>query len=416
MRSVSGWLCCGLLAVFCAPADAQQALTWAQVKARFEVANPNLRAGQIGVEESRAQEITAFLRPNPDITATIDQIDPFNSNPYRPLGSALPLISTSYLYERQHKRQLRLDSARRGTLVAASQQEDLERTLLYSLRGSFVTALQAKAVLALAKENLEYYDKVLGVSRDRLGAGDIAPVDMKRLELQRAQYESDLQVAEVNVRTAKIQLLALMNDRTPLDQFDVTGPFEPVGSLMALEDVRRAAIETRPDLRAAAQAVEKARADYALAVANGSADPTFSVDSGRNPPISAYLGFSVSFPLRIFDRNQGEKERTNLDIRRNQQLQAAAQAQVISDVDSAWETLAANLKLVDTYNKKYLTEATEVRDTVAFAYQHGGASLLDFLSAQSDYRSIRLNYINLVGAGLSAATQLNLAVGREVIP
>jgi outer membrane protein, heavy metal efflux system len=53
---------------------------------------------------------------------------------------------------------------------------------------------------------------------------------------------------------------------------------------------------------------------------------------------------------------------------------------------------------------------------VSFAYQHGGASLLDFLNAENEYRTIQLNYLNLVGSYLTAASQLNLAVGREVIP
>ena len=56
-----------------------------------------------------------------------------------------------------------------------------------------------------------------------------------------------------------------------------------------------------------------------------------------------------------------------------------------------------------------------VRDTVTFSYQRGGASLLDFLDAQRDYRSVQIAYLNLVGSYLSAAAQLNLAVGREVI-
>jgi cobalt-zinc-cadmium efflux system outer membrane protein len=56
-----------------------------------------------------------------------------------------------------------------------------------------------------------------------------------------------------------------------------------------------------------------------------------------------------------------------------------------------------------------------VRDTISFSYEHGGASLLDFLNAQNDYRSVQLNYINLVGAYLTAAGQLNLSVGREVL-
>ena len=131
------------------------------------------------------------------------------------------------MHERQHKRELRLESAQEATTgIATSDQADLERTLIFSLRMAFVQTLQEKAILDLAKENLTYYDHVLQVNRDRYQAGAIAQVDLDRLELQRVQYESDLQTAEVNLRTAKIQLLALLNDRTPVEQFDVTGPFD----------------------------------------------------------------------------------------------------------------------------------------------------------------------------------------------
>jgi cobalt-zinc-cadmium efflux system outer membrane protein len=56
-----------------------------------------------------------------------------------------------------------------------------------------------------------------------------------------------------------------------------------------------------------------------------------------------------------------------------------------------------------------------VRETISFTYQHGGASLLDFLQAQQDYRGIQISYLNLVGAYLSGANQMNLAVGQEMI-
>src|SRR5580704_13186069 len=202
---------------------AETAFTWPQIKEKFEAVNPTLRAGQIGIEESRAQEITAYLRPNPDFSSSLDQIQPFNGNPYRPFGLALPLFSANYLHERQHKRELRLESARKATGIAVSQLADQERNLVFNLRNAFVQALQAKAVLALARENLAYYDRLLGVNNDRLKAGDIAQVDFDRLELQRVQYESDIQTATTNVRTAKIQLLTLLNDRTPVEQFDVSG-------------------------------------------------------------------------------------------------------------------------------------------------------------------------------------------------
>src|ERR1019366_1261666 len=161
--------------------------------------------------------------------------------------------------------------------------EDLERTLLFTLRGAFVQTLQAKAVLALAQENLAYYDRLLAVSRDRLSAGDIAQVDLDRLELQGIQYESDIKTAQVNLRTAKIQMQQLLSDKTPLEQFDVTGPFTFSDPGRSLEDFRRVALEARPDLKAALQAVEKAKTDHQLAVANGSADPTFSGWVTHNP-------------------------------------------------------------------------------------------------------------------------------------
>src|SRR5579863_7913058 len=396
--------------------SAQNAFNWQQIKDKFEATNPTLLANRIGIDEAKAQEITAFLRPNPDFSSSLDQIQPFNGNPYRPFGFALPLFSANYLHERQHKRELRLESARQATGIAVSQLADQERTLLFNLRNAFVQTLQAKAVLALARENLAYYDRLLGVNNDRLKAGDIAQVDYDRLELQRVQYESDIQTALTNVRTAKIQLLTLLNDGTPVEQFDVDGPFDFSETLLTLEELRNSALASRPDLQAAVAAVDKARTDYRLAVANGSTDPTFGVDVGRNPPIPAYIGFSVNIPIRIFDRNQGEKARTQLDIRRNQRLQEATRAQVFSDVDSAWAMLNSNRALLQPYKAKYLQLADKVRETVSFAYQHGGSSLLEFLNAQNDYRTVQLNYLNLVGAYLTAASQLNLAVGMEVIP
>jgi cobalt-zinc-cadmium efflux system outer membrane protein len=398
------------------PARAQSAYTWQQIRDRFEAANPTLQAARIGIDESRADEITAYLRPNPTVTAGLDQIDPFTGNPYRPFANAFPFFSANYLYERAHKRELRRASAQGATAIAQSQLVDQERTLLFALRGAFVQTLQAKAILALANDNLGYYDKVLDVSRDRYKAGDIAQVDLDRLELQRVQYESDVETAKVNLRTAKIQLLTLLNDRTPVEKFDVAGPFEFSERILLPDELRQAALDARPDLKAALQSIEKAKTDHQLAVANGSTDPTFGMDMARNPPIPVYFGISVSIPLRIFDRNQGEKLKTQLDIDRNRRLRTAAEAQVFSDVDSAYATLESNVALLRPYKTKYLEQAVRIRETITFSYQRGGASLLDFLQAQQDYRGVQVSYLNLVGAYLSAANQLNLAVGREMIP
>ena len=403
-------------------AGAQQVLTWEQVRQRFEQSNPTLLADRLNIDESKAEEITAFLRPNPQFSLTADgtQIAP-DKGVWKPFAGTFESPGISYLIERRHKRQLRLESAKKATLIAESSHADMERTLLFSLRSAFVSTLQAKAVLQLAKDDLAYYDHVLDISRNRFDAGDIAQIDLDRLELQRVQYESDVQTAEVNLRTSKIQLLTLLNDRSPIDQFDVDGRFDFNDQLIPRDEFRKIAMDTRPDLKAAVEAVDKAQTDHRLAVADGSTDPTVSAwythnSSTNNPFAINTLGISVSIPLRIFDRNQGEKLRTQLDITRNERLRDAAGASVLSDVDSGYATVESNLILLRPYQAKYLQQAVRVRDTIFFSYQHGGASLLDFLNAQSDYRTVQLNYVNLVGSYLTAAAQLNMAVGREVIP
>jgi cobalt-zinc-cadmium efflux system outer membrane protein len=412
--------------LLCAAAASAQpkTYTWEELREKFRATNPTLKAAQVGIDQSRAQEITAYLRPNPEITGTFDQMNFFTTQPspdgnggnsYSPFAFALPSTSMSYLHERGGKRELRRDSARQGTAIAESTLADQERNLLFNLRGAFVQALQAQAVLGVTRENLAYFDRVLSVSRERFKAGDIARLDLDRLELQRVQYVSDVQTAQVNLRTAKIQLLALMNDRTPVEQFDVTGTFDFKEEVILQDELRKNALENRPDLRAAVQSIQKSEIDHKLAIANGTTDPTFSVDLARNPPIPAYLGLSVTIPLRIFDKNQGEKLRTELDVKRNQHLRDAAEAQIYSDVDSAYATLTNTVTLLRPYKTDYLKRAAQVRETVSFAYERGGVSLLDFLQAQQDYRSVQLSYLNLIGSYLTAASQLNLAVGREVI-
>ena len=186
---------------------------------------------------------------------------------------------------------------------------------------------------------------------------------------------------------------------------------------MPLEELRNVALETRPDLKAAVQSVELAKLNHQLAVANGSTDPTFSVDV-RPQPVQSRLTRRERAVFRC-----GSSTGTRARRRGRESISAATsacgtprEAQVFSDVDSAYVTLAGTLNLLRPYRDKYLKLAADSRNRISFSYQHGGASLLDYLDAEKAYRDTRLAYLNLIGSYLTAAAQLNMAVGREVIP
>jgi cobalt-zinc-cadmium efflux system outer membrane protein len=397
---------------------AQQTLTWQQVHDKFLAANPTLQAGKLNIQQSKANEITAGLRPNPQLSFITDQYQffPSGSDPFRPLTSAQMIPTISQLWERKHKRQLRVESARLTTTGTETDTADLQRNLLFNLRDSFNRILQAKSLLELAQENLKYYDRVISVNHERFKAGDISKVDFQRVELQRVQFESDLASPEVNLRTAKIQLIALLNEQTPVDQFDVTGTFDYSEGILLAPELRQTALDSRPDLKSAKTAIERARVDNKLAFANGSADPTLGAEYLWNSSVNNTLGFSMNIPLRIFDRNQGEKARTALEIRRTERLEEGVVAGVFRDLDSAYAQVESVRVLLRPYRQKYLGESQQIRELISFSFSQGGASLLEFLDAQKSYRDTQLAYRNLVGSYLSALAQLSLAVGQEVTP
>jgi outer membrane protein, heavy metal efflux system len=427
-RSRSGWfipvstaaaLCLALAALAQTPPTAY---TWQQIKDKFEAVNPTLIASRANIDESRMLEITAYLRPNPSFSLSADglQLTP-NDGIYRPLSGIVFTPGISYLHERQHKRELRLETAQDATAVAESSYSDQRRGLLYNLRNAFVQVLQAKAFLGNATENLTYWDRELGINQNRFNAGDLDELDLHKLQLQRIQFETDYQTAILNLRTSKIQIQQLILDRTSMEQFDVAGPYAYIESLAPLAEFRTMALDARPDLKVAIQNIELAKANHKLAIANGSVDPTYSLwyshnASFANPFANNTIGGSVSFDLRIFDRNQGEKARTQIDIGRNERLKDAAEAQVFNDVDSAYVTIEQAVNLLGRYKGFYLPLAGDVRDKTRDAYQHGGATLLDYLDAEKGYRDANLAYLNFIGSYLTAAAQMNQAVGREVIP
>ena len=301
--------CVIVLAIsFSLSARAQEAWTWERVKARFEANNPTLSAGHLTVEEARANEVTANLRPNPQLGIVLDQFPVFNPSILSP-NSAQWTPAVTQLIERQSKRHLRYQSAQLATEATQSEALDLERTLIFDLRDAFIRLLAAKSVLQLAQDNLAYYDKVIDVNTERYKAGDVAKIDLQRVELQRAQFQSDYQTAQVSLQQAKLDLLNLMNEKTPAGQFDVLGEFDFHDAIPDLGELRNTALSARPDLQSAQTTAHKAKVDHKLAWANGSTDPTLGLEYQRTQNINT-LGIDLQIPLRIFDRNQGEKQRT----------------------------------------------------------------------------------------------------------
>jgi outer membrane protein, heavy metal efflux system len=373
--------------------------------------NPVLLAAQQNLLSMKGQEVEAGLRQNPDFS--LYGTDLSNSaNSATPYGYSLQL---SRLFERGQKRRWRLDSARAQTAQTDGQYHDQIRQTTLQVRQDFTTLLLAKATLKLAQDNLSSFRHELQINLDRYNAGDIGKLDYERLDLQLAQFESDETNAEMNLVQASDQLQTLIGYHQPSRSFDIAGELVPPSVPATLTDLEQKALAARPDYRAAQAAVRVADANVKLAYANGTTDPTLEGEYDHSGTQSSY-GFYVTIPIRIFDRNQGNKDTSKYLAQSSRFSEVASQNQVYSDVDQAWIGYTTSKVLSDRYNGHYLAEAKDVLSIAQFAYEHGGIALLDYLSALQDDRTTSLNALNSYAQTWMAIHQLSFASATEVAP
>ncbi len=389
-----------------APLTLQQAIAFARQN------NPNLLGVQQHVAAVRANEITAGLRQNPALVAETTQTGLASDDPSGPTFIG---VGVQRLFERGGKRDLRLAAARANTSVVLAQGLDTQRLLDLNVRSAFTRMVVAKLALAIAEQNLADYRHTVELMKVRLDVGDVDRTDFDRIELQTVNFESDETNAKLTQTQASQQLQTLLGYARPADGFDINGTLNPASFSQTLPELEAAAIATRPDLQALEQQVRATDASARLAAANGSADPTVGGEYEHSGRASTF-GLNLSLPLRVFDRNQGEKERTRYEAQSSRLLLTATRNQVVSDVDQAYAAYQAAQAQSTRYQDKYLAEAAHVRDNLQFSYRNGNTTLLDYLSALNDYRQINLAAIQAQAQALLALHQLSYATATEVNP
>jgi cobalt-zinc-cadmium efflux system outer membrane protein len=387
-------------------------LTLAQTLDLAHRANPTLLSAAQHLAAVHAQEITAGLRQNPVgiIGGQMLSLGPDNPN-----GPNFYQAGAQRLFERGNKRESRLDTARSTTALTGFQLDDQRRQIDLAVRQAFSRMLYAKEALAISRDDLEGYRKTVALMKVRLDAGDIDQTDFDRVELQLAGFESDMDNAELALQQGSIALQTLVGIATPSDNFAITGTLDPPPVTTTIDDLRSTALANRPDLKAAQAQVEVNAASVKVAIANGTADPTIEGEYERSGHANT-VGANINIPIRIFDRNQGEKERARYELESSRLALTAAQHQVLSDVDSAWAGYRTAQSQSERYRSKYLAEATHVRDNLEFSYRSGNTTLLDYLSALSDYRQVNLASLNAKLQLLLSLEQLSYAAHTEIVP
>jgi cobalt-zinc-cadmium efflux system outer membrane protein len=387
------------------------ALSLAQVLDAARAKNPTLLAAARNLEAVRAQEIQAGVRANPyltlngtDITESEHQNNPYNY-----------AVQISRLYERGDKRKWRLADARATTAQTQAQLDDTIRQTELTLKTAFTQMLVAKASLQLTSLGLKQFQHEVDIANDRFQAGDLSRIDFERLDLQVAAFESAESTDLVNLRQASDQLQTLMGIETPSTDFDILGDIVPPNLTQTQTELVQLGLDKRPDLAAARFGVDAAEAAKKLAYANGTTDPTLEAEYDRSGTENS-AGFSVNIPLRLFDRNQGNKKTAVFQADASRFTLAAAHNQVISDIDQAYINYTQSRRLSDRYSTHYLDETKDVLSIAQYAFEHGGIALIDYLDAVRDTATVNSAALSAYQQMWLAIHQLSAASATELVP
>jgi cobalt-zinc-cadmium efflux system outer membrane protein len=421
---------CIVQGLFCLAVSAQIAgVAWAQApfapqKVTLNQAidfaldhNHGLLAARTTIVQNQALEIQANVRPNPTLFTDWEYL------PLVSLGESLGSylhdstegdIGMSYMFERGQKRQHRLQAAVDTTAVSRSTVADNERTLAFQVAQLYVNAQLADSTLDLARQDLKSFQNTLDISEHQFRVGAIAENDFLQLKLQQVQFQQDVEQAELSKAQALSDLRPQLGYEAVPSDYDIADTLEYRPVTLTLQELQSKAMESRPDLRAAQQGITTANSQYELAKANGKQDVTLSGNYSHVNGISA-LTLSVSVPLPVFDRNQGNIAQTRAAITQAREQHKFANGQVLTDVRDAYEALRSNERVVKLYAEGARETALKSRNISEYAFRRGAISLLDFLNAERQYRATELAYRQALAAYVTSLEQLRQAIGTRTL-
>jgi cobalt-zinc-cadmium efflux system outer membrane protein len=381
------------------------------------------------VVQSQADVRTAALFPNPQLMV-LSSLLPWPGHPFNPTRQGGPPQYDIwavwpidwYLFG---KRRAEIEAKARQVDVSAAEFADFVRQRIQQTVATFFAVLEARALLQVSRENAESLRRVVDLTQNRFVNEAAARIDVERAQIVLSNANRDIRTGEATLAAAKAQLRALMGRQGLDPAFDVAGTLNtgrPVGP-PPVEYALSIADQWRPDMLAAWRRVDLARAQ--VVVEDTRRFPAVGVQTGWTyQDQRKAIGFpgepswntGVTFPLPVFDRNQGNRWKARSELIQAQMALDTRRIQVQSEVEQAIASYEAAYRIVTSDAPQQLEAARSVRDRMVEAFREGGRTLFELLNAEQTYRDTYRLQINAEVGYWRAIHQLNAVVGQQIVP
>jgi cobalt-zinc-cadmium efflux system outer membrane protein len=378
--------------------------------------NLNLVAQRLNVSLAEAGIVAARVRPNPVLSLDADHINVLNIN-HGDLTEASVRVDVPIVLG--GKRDRRIEVAERDRKIAEVQIEDVLRKLRQDVASACVDLIQAKANIALAKDNLKTFEDLVQLNEKRVAAGAIAPVERTRSKVQLLQFRTSVKRAELDLSGARTRLKGLIGRGNLDGDLDLTDDLKvvPAETVPGLPEFRSKAVASRPDLKALDLGMARSESDLRLQIANGIVDLSAGAEYrwSAQDHSQRLIGLFFSVPLPLNNPNAGEIARAETQRLVASRQRDALLADVYTDVSAAYEELVSARELVRGIEDELLKSAQDVRDAERKRYESGATSFLEFLDAQRAFNDARQGLNDAWATYRRAVIHLQAGVGSEVM-
>ncbi len=391
---------------------------------RLMQANLNLQAQALEIPQAQADILTASLRANPVFYAD-GQLIPYGGFPKdRPGGPPQYDVNISYPLDVTRKRRARIAVASQAKRVIEAQFQDAVRLQIENLHTAYVDVLAARETVRFARTSLTGLGKLLQLAETQKEKEFSTQAEVNRVKILRDAAEIGVRESESALRQAKRTLAVLL--RIPpaqADALELRGTIRDVSSPPPPEEeLIRVTLASRPDLVAYRLGVGRAAAEVRLAHANRLSDvyllyqPFTSQDNPTPLRNATSWALGVTVPLPIYNRNQGNIRRAQVNVDQTRTELAALEEQVVSDVRKAREQYAVTRASVERIERDLLPSSRQVMSTASELYRSGQENLVFYLNAQRDYNEIVRQYRDTLVQHRRNMLNLNTVVGQRVLP
>jgi cobalt-zinc-cadmium efflux system outer membrane protein len=319
------------------------------------------------------------------------------------------------------KRGKRVRAALADVSTAGFDYEDAVRRLRATAAGAFIASLSTRSILQSSLKSLGEFDRIVEVNEQRLRVGDIGEIELMQSRVDRDQFKAGVISAQADVYSAD---LALAQQLGQADKLSTAQLPVPAGSLEVPirtfdpDQLVAIALQRRSDVLSRQRAVDAASLRIQVAQANlvpdlgvsGSYSHTGTGTGGFVQPPDNTLGASLSINLPFSRwRHQGEIEAARASRTQAELQLRSAQIQVESEVRDAYSRYQASVSRLKLYQGGVLKEADRVLQARLYAYQRGGASLLEVIEAQKTSAAIYLAYSQALADHANALVTLEEA-------